>query len=79
MEDGRLAVPPSTCGAQVTTMPEGLAPLGPAAEVSGVSVPPLTEKPVTASVPDSTTQSVEPSGERRASSAPAPISPDAVS
>ena len=54
-------------------MPDGVAPLGPGAEVSGVSVPPLTEKPVTALVPDSTTQSVDPSGESRASSAPAPI------
>ncbi len=59
-------------------MPEGVAPAGPAAADSGVRVPPLTEKPVTALVPDSTTQSVEPSGESRASSAPAPISPAGV-
>ena len=59
-------------------MPEGDAPLGPAAPVSGVRVPPSTVKPETGLLPDSTTQRVEPSGERRASSAPAPIWPGAV-
>src|SRR3954471_9784962 len=45
---------------------------------SGVRVPPPTVKPVTAFVPDSTTQRVRPSGESRASSAPAPIWPAPV-
>ena len=59
-------------------MPEGVAPVGPLAEESGVRVPPLTVKPVTALVPDSTTQRVLLSVERRASSAPAPIWPGPV-
>src|SRR5437763_15089290 len=59
-------------------MPEGVAPTGPAAAASGVRVLPLTVKPVTASAPDSTTQSVLPSGGRRAFSAPAPIWPAPV-
>ena len=53
-------------------MPDGVAPAGPGVgeEVSSVSVPPLTEKPLIAFEAVSTTQSVEPSGESRASSAP---------
>ena len=45
-------------------MPEGVAPLGPGVgeEGNSLSVPPLTEKPLIASAPESTTQSVEPSG-----------------
>ena len=33
---------------QLTTIPEGVAPAGPAMDVSGVRVPPSTVKPVTA-------------------------------
>src|SRR5579862_3507112 len=55
-------------------MPEGVAPGTPAngEPVSSIRLPPLTEKPATVLCAASTTQSVEPSGERRASSAPAP-------
>ena len=35
----------------VTTMPVGVAPAGPAPTTSSVRLPPLTEKPVTASAP----------------------------
>ena len=62
----------------MTTIPVGAAPIGPAVVESEVSVPPLTEKPLTASVAESTTQSVVPSGESRSSSAPLPISPAGV-
>ena len=58
-------------------MPDGVAPAGPAAEDSGVRFPPLTEKPATALLP-STTQSVEPSGESRASVGPAPSALEGV-
>ena len=66
--------PPRGFRPQVTTMPEGVAPGGPAVgeDGSSVSAPPATEKPLTASAPVSTTQSVEPSGDRRASSGTRP-------
>ena len=53
-------------------MPVGAAPAGPdvGEEPSSVSVPPLTAKPLIAFEAVSTTQSVEPSGESRASSGP---------
>ena len=53
-------------------MPDGVAPGAPANGEPGSSVrmPPLTEKPATVLCAASTTQSVEPSGESRASSAP---------
>src|SRR6266851_4710343 len=56
----------------MTTIPEGEAPCGAGVGEAGSSVraPPFTEKPLTASAPASTTQRVEPSGERRASSGP---------
>ena len=59
-------------------MPVGVAPAGPGTEESGVRLPPLTANPLTASAPASTTHSVEPSGESRASSAPAPSAPGGV-
>ena len=53
-------------------MPDGDAPAGPGVgELRGSRVPPFTVKPLTASAPASTTHKVDPSGERRASSAPA--------
>src|SRR5262249_8564206 len=57
---------------QVTTRPVGAAPAGPGVgeEESSVSVPPLTENPLILSDPASTTQTGEPSGDSRASSAP---------
>ena len=59
----------------VTTMPEGVAPAGPGVgeEGSSVSEPPSTEKPLTALAPASTIQSVELSGESRASSGTRPV------
>ena len=45
-------------------MPEGEAPLGPGVGelASSLRLPPLTPNPAIASLPDSTTQSVDPSG-----------------
>jgi hypothetical protein len=56
----------------VTTTPVGAAPAGPnvGEEPSSVSVPPLTPNPLIAFEAVSTTHSVEPSGESRASSGP---------
>jgi hypothetical protein len=55
---------------QVTTMPAGAAPAGACVGELGSSVrlPPSTVKPLTVLAVGSTTQSVLPSGERRASS-----------
>ena len=59
----------------VTTIPDGVAFAGPAVgdAASSVSVPSLTEKALIVSLPPLTTQSVEPSGDSRASSGPLPL------
>jgi hypothetical protein len=50
-------------------MPDGAAPAGPDVgnDASSVSMPPFTENALIALAPESTTQSVEPSGESRTS------------
>ena len=61
-------------------MPNGAAPAGRAVgEVeNSVRLPPLTVKPLSLSAPVPTTQSVLPSGLRRASSLPSPLVLNAV-